>query len=63
MVWTFAYHTFLQNHPLGGKSKLAGAALTEDNNTLTVLRAPTPAIALPVISALFFVAQYSEDNL
>ena len=59
-----ACHTLSQNFFLGGKDKLAGAALTEDNNTTTVSRAPTlaAAVVLPVVFAFSFMAQYLEDD-
>ena len=63
MARSFACRTFFQNLSLGGKDKLAGAAPTKGNNTFAMSRAPTSAIAPPVISALSSVAQYSEDDL
>ena len=63
MARSSAHRTFPQKTPLGDKKKLAGAAFTKGNNIPIVSRAPNPAVAPPVVSVLFSMAQYLEDNL
>ena len=63
MAKSLACYSF-QNLLLGSKDKVANTAPTKGNNIPVVSRAPTPtpAVVLPVVSALSFVAQYLEDN-
>ena len=63
MAWSSACRTPRQNSLLGGKNKLAGATPIEGNNTFAVSRALTPAVALLIIFALLFMAQYLKDDL
>ena len=63
MAQSFACQTLSQNPFLGSKDKLANAALIKGNNIPAVSRTPTPAIILSVISALFSIARYLEDDL
>ena len=63
MAQSFAYHIFPQIPPFSGKDKLAGTALTKNNNTLVILHTLTPATAPPVVFALSSVAQYLENDL
>ena len=58
-----ARRTSFQNLSLSGKDKLIGATLTNGNNTPATSHDPNPTVALLVVSALTFVAQYLEDNL
>ena len=62
MAWSSACGTFPQNLSLGGKDKFAGAAPIEDKTILTISLALIPAIAPPIISALFSIIQYSKDD-
>ena len=63
MAPSFACHTPSQNLHVGGKDKLASAAFNKINNTPIVPRAPIPAVAPLLVSALFSMTWYLEDNL
>ena len=63
MAWPFTCRTFPQNPPFSGKDEPAGAAFTKANNTPAVSRAPTAAIAPPLVSILSSVALYLEYDL
>ena len=65
MAWTSACHTHLQNFLLSGEDELAGAASTEDNNTLFVSFAAIPAVIVAplLVLASSSVAQYLENDL
>ena len=56
MARSSAQRTLPQNFLLGGKDELADAASTKGINTLAILHAPTPAVALPVVFALSSIA-------
>ena len=64
MARFFACRTLFQNPLFSGKNKLTNAAPTKGNNTSTVLYTPIFALVItpPVVSALFFIAQYLENN-
>ena len=64
MTQSFACHIPSQNLLLGRKDELANIAPTKSNNTSTISHTITSAapIAPPVVFALFFVAQYLENN-
>ena len=60
-----ACRTFSQNLFFGGKNKLIGATPIKGKNTPSMLYALTLATALApaVISALFFMTKYLENDL
>ena len=62
MTQSSARRTFPQNPLLSSKDKLVSAAPTKSNKTPAVSRALTPAIAPPVVFALFFIAHYLEND-